>query len=73
MKDFDNFKGVDAEKYLPLPNVRGLPDYDELYDDDEYWGGSEESDTCPECNGTGLDFTGLEDCDYCFGMGYKWW
>lgn len=29
---------------------------------------------CPHCNGTGVDvWTGLEECEYCDGYGYKWW
>lgn len=43
------------------------PDDDER-DEDEY-----EVADCPHCNGTGLDMTGLEECEYCDGMGYKWW
>lgn len=45
------------------------------YEDEvvDYSDDDEESNTCPHCNGTGLDMTGLEECDYCDGMGYKWW
>lgn len=38
------------------------------YDDD-----NDQDMTCPHCSGTGLDFDGLEECEYCDGMGYKWW
>ena len=45
------------------------------YEDEvvDYPDEDEESKTCPHCNGTGLDMTGLEECDCCDGMGYKWW
>lgn len=29
--------------------------------------------TCWKCGGSGLDFEGLGDCEYCDGYGYKWW
>lgn len=43
---------------------------DYLLDND----GDDEPSTCPHCNGTGIDsWTGFEECEYCDGMGYKWW
>lgn len=37
-------------------------------DDDDY----HESQQCPQCRGTGQDWD-FGECDYCDGMGYKWW
>lgn len=39
------------------------------YDDDDY-----EKPTCNVCHGSGIDiWTGIEECEHCDGMGYKWW
>jgi hypothetical protein len=39
--------------------------------EDDY---DDEPPTCPHCSGTGIDvWTGFEDCEYCDGMGYRWW
>jgi hypothetical protein len=43
---------------------------DSRYDDDD----EQIGDTCPECNGTGLDkWESFRPCDYCAGEGYVWW
>jgi RecJ-like exonuclease len=43
------------------------PEYDDF--DDDY-----EQPTCNVCHGSGIDiWTGIEECEYCDGMGYKWW
>lgn len=39
----------------------------------QYDGEYERDMTCPECNGDGMSWDGLAECDYCDGMGYKWW
>lgn len=45
----------------------------EVDENDEYDEDWRERKTCPHCNGTGIDIDGIEECEYCDGMGYKWW
>lgn len=33
----------------------------------------DEGNICPQCNGTGVYIDDIEPCDYCDGLGYKWW
>lgn len=54
--------------YWRCTECGAFEDLNEDYDE-----GEGESFTCPHCNGTGLDFDGLEECEHCDGMGYKWW
>lgn len=62
--------------------MENMPDDWPEFQDEPYWPNDEGSDddgdyeadqtTCPECNGTGLDWEGSW-CQHCDGYGYYWW